>query len=360
MENKNEKDRVVFNMPDKLEFDLAKYNIHATHIDLDGLSPLVIDAVFGVNNDYNEIFCCNYDDGDREETLLSTLKREKAETLGVLVFTDFTPNVRIRQVIDEKKIHTYIFDHHASEDKEKGITLFEDLYNWAQGKDYIHLDLDDTRCGTKIYYDYMSPNYKHSEALEQYVSLVDTYDLFQKERLNWNMASDLNCLMYYMRDFDAQEFDDKSIVYAPFITSQVWKGRYNEYRFTDYEQKKIDKARAKEKEIITGYATKKEWFEVRQDKEGLYFVIFKNRAKISVIADWFLTTYPKLDYAIGINTYDDECWKISARSKEYDLMKIKGFAGHANACGYSGDDLSNQFCEELISGKRYCFDKIED
>ena len=326
----------------------GKCRLHISHVwvDLDGVIPYVIDDVFGINYDYN--FGCNYD-SERELELYNFVKdcNEEME----LVYTDFSPNERMRELISEKKIRTLIFDHHEG--------VFDELKTWANDKDYVMLELDVERSGTKIYYDWLLGGNKENKVLTEIVNLTDTYDLFRKERPLWGTATKLNRLMYYMMDYNMRTSTEVIEKYSPFIASLSWKCTHmNTFKFSDFEMKKIEKSIKSEQEMFRDIDNGKIKMVTRQDEKGDYFLVLKVDKKVSAVTDYLLNKYKKVKYVLVVNDFDKDEMKISARCRDdFSVLNLENICGHEGAGGYNG--VTNQICESLLNGELYSLKRLD-
>ena len=326
--------------------------IHVSHIDLDGIFPYVIDDVFNI--EYDESISANYNDDSEYELFefLSKLTNDDVE----IVYTDFSPNEKFRELFDKHdswKIS--IFDHHEN--------IFNELYIWAKNKTNVNLYLDVNRCGTKIYYDFHKNNFNKNNVLDYQVELVNTYDLFNKKSEFWNEAENLNRLMYYMFDYSIDFSSNAFIKYQPFIQSMIYKAkRNNNFYFVDFENEKIKRSKNKDNELKRSIDNKTLEVKFRKDKNNNTFAIFKSSKKISLLSDYILTKYPRVNYVIAINTFDNDNYKISARCLEnkFNTLTLKGFKGHVCASGYKDDNLSNEFCMNLYNGLINSFDIVNN
>ena len=311
-----------------------------SHIDLDSQST-VIDRVFGI--EFDKINYTNY--GDENELLYLDELDENSEVW----YIDFSPNSEAQRIIMEKGAKCFILDHH--------IAVKEDIENWMKEYPFVEYVFDNDRSGTKIYYDYVKDKYPKNEVLEQFVELVNTYDLFKKDSPLWKDAENLNRVFFKTLTWYKEGVER----FESFIKNQVWKcHNMKEYKFSSWEMEKINKDISEENDIFNSVINGgKETLKTRKDKEGNYFCVIKLKKKISAIASRLLEKYKGLKYVIVINCYKDDDWSVSVRSRDdFDLLQFEYLKGHSNASGCDKSKIDvNEYARKLWEGKEYCIPK---
>lgn len=313
--------------------------LRITHCDLDSTST-VVDRVFGI--EFDKINYTNY--GDESELLFLDELDENSEVW----YTDFSPNKDAQKIIAESGAKCFIFDHHES--------VKDSIDNWMKEYPNVKYYFDNDKSGTKIYYDEIKKDYEFNSCLDEYVNLVSTYDLFDKENPYWEKAEKLNrcffkSLCYYKDGVEKIE---------TYIKSQVYKCKnYEHFEFTTWELEKIQKDINEENELFNNIITNKECMKTRKDEYGNYFVVVKLKKKISAIANRLLEKYKKLQYVIVINEYFDDDWKVSLRSRKgFNLLDFEYCSGHEEACGITSDECDvNDTAHAIWEGKKYSLNK---
>lgn len=314
--------------------------IFISHIDLDGTSE-IINRVFGIK--YDCVYNTNY--GANDELCGLTNPQE----INEVVYVDFSPNEEARNIIKQYNIKCKIMDHHES--------VKEDIENWIKEYPFVEYHFDNRRSGTKIYYDEVKKNYEFNSCLDEYVNLVSTYDLYDEENPYWDKSTQLNrcffkSLIYY------KEGSEK---FESFIKSQVYKcEHYEHFDFSPWEIEKIEKDIFEENQLFNSVINGgKETMKTRKDKDGNHFVVVNLKKKASAIAHKLLEKYKGLSYVVVINSYQDEDWKISLRSrKDFDLLQFELTNGHSSACGVDSKFCNvNEIAHKIWEGKKYCFEK---
>ena len=323
------------------EIDLSK-TLFVEHVDFDGLIPFVLNKFFNIN--YDKSICTNYNED---------LEHEHLPNYETVVYVDFTPNENARKIIKENNIYCMILDHH--------IGTKEEIENFCKEYDKCEYIFDNDRCGTKIYYEWLKEQgYKGNDVSDEIVELTNTYDLYKKERSNWDLADKCNRLLYSTTAWYVLKADPTNRIeaYKFFINSMLWKMQNaNNFFFNKIETEKINADIQKENdifnELIRNSSTE---ISTRKDCKGKYFAVFNCNSKISAVANKLMEKYKKLDYCIVINAYDENNPKISLRCKDrFNLLELNNTAGHELACGINADTIENmkQFADDLKSKKIY-------
>ena len=304
-----------------------------THNDLDGLGSVVLSEFFNLKFDL--IYFLDYSERDDEEFFKDLIKE-----YDIIEMADFSPPVSELNWILENNKMIAVYDHHDSSEVIKEI---------------IHPNFklfhDKERCGTKILFEeYIKPRFKRMKPIvEEFVNLVNTYDLFKSDHLLWQEAQALNRVMYSSLNYGQFQWE----LYGRFIKGIVYKLEHQDkWSWNDYEMEKINKDIDKENKMYEG---SKRILQTRTDEKGNKFGLFHNRGKLSIICQRLLKEYPDLKYIIAINTYDGVGgvgWqKLSIRSrdeKEFDCTNLKDCKGHKQAAGAS---CEIEFAKDLWMGK---------
>ena len=312
--------------------------LFVSHIDLDGFMPIVLNQFFNI--EYGKEINTNYG----EELEVSELSNYKN-----VIYVDFTPCENARKVIDDNKINCIVIDHHESQ--------YEEISNWCKDLDYVEYIYDNDRSGTLIYYDWLlSLGYKGNNVTDYLSKVVSIYDLFQKDNELWEVADNLNRLLYSSGKY---YLTDKKECFSFFISTMLWKCQNAEsFFFSKLELSKIMVDKKKEDDIFLNLVNNaKSELSTRQDEKGDYFCVFKCKSKISAICFKLLEKYKKLSYVICINDYDVDKPKISVRSREdFDCLSLEGVKGHKNAGGY--ENPTREIVEQLWNKDIYSFKRL--
>ena len=309
-----------------------------THCDLDGTIPIVLNRFFQIN--YSKEIMSNYG----EDLEISSLESGQYENV---IYVDFAPNEKAREIIKSKNIKCLVIDHHIAAKPE--IEQFCENYS---NSEYI---FDNEKCGTKLYYEWLvnQNGYKGNDVSDKIVELTNTYDLYKQDSSLFDEADKMNrllyssCAWYVLKDNPS----DRISAYKTFINSMLWKTQnMKEFKFVAWEMEKILKDIQKSNDIFNDLIknSAKE-ISTRKDSKGEYFAVFKCNSKISEVANRLLKKFPKLSYCVVINEYDENSPKISLRAKSgFDLLKLNYVKGHSEAAGVDAESVNiKEFAEKL-------------
>lgn len=296
----------------------------ASHIDLDGISCVIAAKYFKVP--FRDIMIKNYDDFETRTPIQYMLG------FDVVWFTDLTPPRDQLEELLEAGIEVKMFDHHASAQES-----LSDL----QHPNIEYIFREETS-GTRIFFEYLKAirGTRISKVANQYLDLVDTYDLYQRDSELWPEAQNLNRLFWGYLDFYYEGLPK----YDKYIKRVLQKfERISEWRWLTDETKVIEKALQKEK---AQYEAAMKTLKTREDSRGAKFGIFQARSKISAVCSMVLDRYKGFDYLIAVNTYRPNELKLSLRARDYgfDLLQLDRVRGHSEA---SGSELTHEEIEAL-------------
>ena len=304
-----------------------------SHCDLDSIFSLLANKFYNLG--FDKTISTNYGERGEHETLKTMGKDD------LVVYTDFTPDAEAREIIQNNGIKFEIHDHHESQ--------VNDINEWMKSYSNGFYNYDVEKCGSKIYYDYLkSKGYESNSVLDEFVELVNTYDLWHKDSPLWEKAQNLNRLLFKMINWAKKDSAEK---FDFFIDGVIWKcNNMKHYEFSEFEQKKIDADIKQEDDLFNEFVNKKRLIKTRKDEKGNYFAIIKLQKKVSSICNRLLEKYKGLSYIICINDYDKENPKISVRSKDdFNILVFNEVKGHENAGGW--ENPTQQISEDLWDNK---------
>jgi len=224
--------------------------------------------------------------------------------------------------LDQKKVKKWIrlgkkvqiFDHHSET-------------QWIE--EYEGSVWDNTRCGTKIFWEeYVKPKIgRYKPIIDEFVDLVNTYDLWDKEGPLWDQAVNLNNVLYGVIDYSQDDIIEKLTPFYNLMSKKFSK--LDHWRWTQKEIDVIERAHQREEEM---YTKAMETISYREDSKGKYFAVIMIGSKVSLVASRILEEQDYLDYLIVINTYGGVTGKLSFRSS-------RGFICH-DICVANGHDAA--------------------
>lgn len=318
-------------------------NYVISHIDMDGVGCIIIGFLFGLITNKKDLAMLDYDDLHTDETKTQSDVPLKDDA-DYVYYTD----LNIDPIVYEALTSYYgvdnvlFFDHH-----QESLTY----------ADKPNIFVDERRCGTRLFYDYLRKGKRVPAFWDEFVHLVDVYDRWDLDNPLREKAENLNRVLYRMINYNARSVYKK---YQPFITYQLEKLRdpvnhkQREFFFTDFEKHQIELAREKED---TEYRYAMENVQERVDSQGRRFLLYHGASKISYVCNRMLRDRPDVTYVVAANTWSDKPFKreisgkVSVRAQpegDFDCNELDGVAGHKAA---AGGMLDAQFLKDLLHNK---------
>jgi oligoribonuclease NrnB/cAMP/cGMP phosphodiesterase (DHH superfamily) len=284
-----------------------------SYVDLDGIGPILMEILYRKHLEFDRVI--NLDYGWEEDLeMVGELSKYKE-----VVFADMSCSLMQYDWWKVTEMIVRVFDHH-----ETAKPLI--------GRPDCVIDME--RCGTKIFWDeYVRPRIgRYRPIVDDFVDLVNTYDLWQIESLLWEKALDLNRVMYKYACWNADQFYNK---HDRFITSLLRKLENDkEFTFTPTELRYIEESKAKEEDA---FKRAKNTLKIRHDHWGQKFGVFLAWGKISITASRLLyESNENFDYVVAVQDYRDELGKLSIRSRrggDFYCTDLGAFNGHVEASG---------------------------
>jgi oligoribonuclease NrnB/cAMP/cGMP phosphodiesterase (DHH superfamily) len=294
--------------------DKVVYGVHDT--DLDGVSCRLLTEYF------IKPLCKKYIPLNTVERTMVDFNWDTAQKSDIIIFTDIAPSdmIMYQKLIDMNK-EVWIFDHHVTSRE-----LLGELPNYIYSTE---------KCGTKILYDYITEGKRKHKIINDYVNLVNIYDMWKEsDPLRPHAESLHNVLMGTIAWFSNQTETSKR---ENFINKQLnkFKNRLDgNFYFDMYEQTIIVKAKQK---IENNYKTAKKNLKKRVDNEGNKYLFTECVSKVSFVASRLLKEYKDYDYIAIRATFSKDGYKFSLRSANgfqvEAIAKIYGGGGHSASSG---------------------------
>jgi oligoribonuclease NrnB/cAMP/cGMP phosphodiesterase (DHH superfamily) len=298
---------------------MNKKKLWIGHIDLDGIASFILSLFF--NEDYDEYKIFDYKERDTPENC------EMLSEYDEIIYVDFSPSEKNVEYFKDNSNITVIDHHQTAYDFLKDFVPEPHPYN-------INYIYDGDHCGASLYLNYLQNKYSDKQvpnSLTEFIQLVEDYDLWRESlgveefekrldlnRLLWKSLSwgvtGLSKFQYFINS-QLSKFEDATKSHYFYYKGELDKIRDSQ----EYEQKQLEKAR--------------KLLKVRRDERDLKFGVITLKSKISIIAHYLLLENPDLNYLIVFNTYDSSNWKVSLRSKNFNLLQLKEVSGHEHAAG---------------------------
>jgi len=281
-----------------------------SHIDLDGISCIAIAKYFNDKLRFTSIIARDYDFEENLEEL------EYMKTFDEIIITDLSIKESIAKLLREEGIIVRFFDHH-----ESAIWL-KDEKNSSYNMDF---------CGTYLFWNDYVKKYlvDYPKIIDEYVSLVNIYDLWKQENVLWTRAKHLNDVLFGIKDYSKETNVEKTEPFYHLFEQKV--NHLTEWTETSKELKLIKKSEDREQEM---YDKAMKNMVIRIDKKGKFFGTFALVSKISLVCSRILQEQENLDYVVCFNTWGGLSGKLSFRSKEgFNCNDLGPAKGHDCAAG---------------------------
>jgi len=339
---------------------------HLSHIDLDGYSCQFIMQY----TPYNIInYNANYgaEVKSKLDIILENIKTNKKSALILISDLNLTADEskwltnEVRKLTDNKMdVVIKLLDHHGSGAES------------AKKHDWYYLD--ETRCATKIVYDYAKENFELDEPswMEQYVNVINAVDLWKQEEVaNFELGKVCMRLVTETRELNRIMFADEDNNYklsllkvastyinkenAPIVLDESIHGIKKDFFRTD-EDNTLDN-------LATKYVV--ELLGSKRDTHTIYYKGYKGYlsyavGNTSIVGNGFLLAYPEYDFIVDVSYRGAMSLRANNQVSVAQISKEwANGGGHPNAAGgriigfkeqYRYDKVKQQI-EYLISDK---------
>lgn len=300
-----------------------KKTLLITHVDLDGVSPIILLNLTGVKFEYKSVEITDLDD-----TLHELIDTDKIKEYEQLYITDLTVPEWAYEYFKENNINIKIFDHHETH-------LYGNNYPFATVK--VNLG-DHQTCGTELFYEYLKNIYPtvNTKKVKQYVDYVTELD-------TWHFTSDIP------KELDSLKNTYGTKDFIKTITRRL-KSPKATFEFTAFEKKFTKLKKAELQRYMEAKEEKMLLYEINGKKCGVLFAE-KNKSELG---NYISVNHPELDLVIML----DASSRISYRTNRDDVSvsefaTIYGGGGHQKASGSKFDDEDrNKIIEEYFKGAK--------
>lgn len=245
----------------------AKKILHLSHDDLDGYGSLIVGNYFFKGKDIT-LKPMNYGN------IYDFIKQYKHDfnTVDIVVITDLNIDPKTLTKLFEEHSNIVYLDHHPS-------PISSNIEKW--------LIKDDSRCGTKLIYDYFSKLFNHeNKKLADFVDCVDVGDRFIKNSPKWEASQVISCLL-------AQKIFNLDNMIPRF--SFFGDSQYDSYEPTSVEMGYYRKIRSEQMAVIKG-------LEYHTEKEGnttfVWAILPDDNLPLTEIMPWIIKNEPSTDFVI--------------------------------------------------------------
>lgn len=333
---------------------------HLSHTDLDGYG-----AQFVLSHYFKDVIFLNSNYGKEiEEQFNKILSMLDENDDNLLLITDL--NLTLVQCEDfEKELKNrrckiLLLDHHQS-----GEACF---------KQFPWYFLDNSKCATKITYDFFSELYGKNEELEQFVNVINAVDIWLSEDKNFEFGKVCMSLVAGAKEVNRILFDDKNHAYIFYLLKQAqsFSGLENAHILLDDAIHRIKKEFFMQEKndtlnnLLSLYLVKalSENVEKFTINYGTYKgILTYNMLNVSIIGNAFLVQNPDFDFFLDVSSRKT----LSFRSNnKIDVSQMANFlaggGGHKNASGGLFTNFRDSFVYEKVKNQiqRLINSKLEE
>lgn len=315
--------------------------IHLSHTDLDGYGCQFVSRSYLKDAHEMSFYNSNYgkEIEDKFEMMLNEIdayQGTNADAKVLVLISDLNLSPAqcddfIRAIRMRKNAKLILLDHHIS-----GAEC-ERENSW-----YF---LDETRCATKICYDFFSSVFGANQALSDFVDVVNAVDIWLSDKPEFELGKVCMGAVANAKEINKVMFNDEGMDYLFFMLENFMKycGKENSHIALDNDMHSIKKrffAGQKDdtlSNLVSNYlvallSKKKEQMSVIY--KGAKGIVTSNIGDVSVIGNDFLVANPEYDFFI--NTTSKKTLSFRGNGK-IDVSKMAnelvGGGGHANASG---------------------------
>ena len=313
---------------------------HLSHIDLDGYScQLVMKSTPYEKHNYN----ANYgpEVKSKLEMILENIIKDKKSSL--ILITD------LNLTADESKWLTHEVDKINKNKIDLRLTLLDHHGSGAQSaKKHDWYYLDESRCATKITYDYMKEHFEFDEPewMNKYVDVVNAVDLWKKEEHdNFEYGKVCMRLVTETRELNRVMFANEDSLYKLALLQEAVKYIYEENAPIVLDEKihmiKKDFFQEGKNDTLDNLATAYivNLLGAKRDTNTIYYKGYKGFlsyavGNTSIVGNGFLVAFPEYDFIVDISFKG--AMSLRADNKVSVAQISKEWAnggGHPNAAG---------------------------
>jgi len=300
-----------------------------SHVDLDGHACIAIARFFNEKLKFTSMMSEDYSFEEDEE------KWNYMKTFNTVIFSDLSmPKEKVEE-LRSFDIHVEIYDHHSKAD-------------WLKDDKDSSFDLE--RCGTKIFWqDYICPKIgRYPAIIDEFVELVDTYDLWKQDSPLWEKAKNLNNILMGLKNWDEKDPIQATQAFYDLFNKKIQNQKH--WEETRQELEIIKKANRREEEV---YKKSMTLIQIRVDSRGKTFGVFPITSKISLVCSRILQEEENLDYVVAFNTWGGLNGKLSFRSRNGFNCNDIGIANGHDAA--AGGQISTEDSFKFLEKKNLAF-----
>lgn len=306
---------------------------HLSHTDLDGFAcQFVINSFFKNVKFYNSNYGKEIDENFQQ--ILSEIEKNGAQKSLILI-SDLNLSLvqceKFEQAIKNKNTKILLLDHHQTGEE--------------CAKKYAWYLLDNSRCATKIVYDFFARICGKDAELSRFVDVVNAIDIWLSEDKNFELGKVFLNLIANAKEINRTMFKEENLAYIFFLLKHAMKfiekenpciALDNAIHFIKKEfflrQNDNTLSNLVSNFIVEILSQKREEFAIFY--EGKKGILTSNIGNTSVIGNEFLIKNPDFDFFIDISSRKTMSFRANG-AIDVSLMakKLVNGGGHKNASG---------------------------
>ncbi len=318
---------------------------HLSHTDLDGYScQLITKRCFDDISYYNSNYGSEID--SRIDAILRKIYMQGSDD-NLILITDL--NLSLQQAKNlvqgvensPKNIEILLLDHHKTGQD------CANKYDWYY--------LDTTRCATKITYDYFLQKGFDIKALETYVDVVNSIDIWLSDSEYFELGKVFMRLVSGSREINRMLFSEQNSAYIFHSLEKAisYVGKEDPHIALDDDIHQIKKSYfLKEKNntlenLIAGFVV--DMLSDKKDQMSVHYKGYKgiltySIGNTSIIGNEFLVRNPDFDFFMDINGRKNISMRANNKVDVSQISKeLFGGGGHANASGGRCESFKDSF-----------------
>lgn len=303
---------------------------HLSHTDLDGYSCQLISNFY-----LKDVKFLNSNYGREIDEKFAAASEFIGDEQGIIIISDL--NLSLSQcenyetALKDKNIKLFLLDHHQS--GAECAAKFPWYY------------LDNSRCATKIVYDFFARIYGEDENLKAYADVVNSVDIWLKDDENFELGKVCMNIISGAKEINKVLFCEENTKYLFYLMREFAKFIYVKDAHialddATHEIKKAFFSGAKNdtlSNLVSAYLIKllsENKSEFTLFYRGYKGILTYNIGNVSVIGNDFLVANPEFDFFIDITSKKTMSFRADGKIDVSKMAKeLVGGGGHINASG---------------------------
>jgi len=308
---------------------------HLSHTDLDGYGAQIVSEFYFQNIHF---FNSNYGK-EIEEKIKIILNLASCDDIILITDLNLLPNqaIEIENLCRQNGVKLLLLDHHQSGAECE--------------KKHIWYYLDNSKCATKITYEFFSEIYGENPELAKFVEIVDAIDIWQSEKSEFEFGKICMEVVSSAKELNKVMFDAQSRDYIFYLIKKAME--FDDNIALDAALHSIKKAYFRDEKdntltnLVSDYVVallgkNRSLYEIKfADKLG---VLTYNIGSVSVIGNQFLLQNPDIDFFIDVTSRKTVSFRANGNADVSQMAKILfGGGGHINASGGFWTNFKDSF-----------------